>query len=1088
MRNTKNLLILFILLGGILGYSFLLTDDSPWSEKTYTLERLEQLFKLPFKSSLNKTTVVSEPTEKELLLDYNIGTNNGRTINTDIASGWAASISCTLFSEICGNGIDDDGDGLIDCEDSDCYLAANSGDIDTDGDGIGNICDIDDDGDGILDIDEVVCPAPSSNTISSFIISNEPQIASSKTVTSTSNTSGPFSSSTNYTVNYGTNIGKKMEGVVLTSGDSVKINTVAASGAVFFRRNTSGPAPSNEIIWIENDGSSSSSNARNMHLTEPNMMEEAMSYGYYNIGGDNLFNNNVSAQNFTNIERVDVVFQNGVKVKSPSNEYVTIAERGINNTIDIAIITGIDGSGVPTSYSPVHTILASSLINVETFSYTISRKEPADTEFRPVLGQTQSVGVSVVDLSTFGISVGTTIYGYSVLPPDYNTSNIVDWNTYPTNTNDNVGGIDLVLFNYLYTSCVAIDTDGDGITDDLDIDADDDGITDLVESQGNNYTAPSGVDSDNDGLDDAFDNDIGNIDPTLSAGITPVNTDGTGNPNYLDIDADDDGIPDNIEGQTTANYIPPSGIDLDNDGLDDAYDNNTSNQNSVLSAGISPVNTDGTDNVDYLDLDSDNDAIPDIQENGDIDNTLSGNDTDNDGLDDNFDSDNVNWDVNDRINDPNPSTLGDSDNDVAADGNNAIPLSGDVDYRDAPEICNNGIDDDGDGLIDCADPECGKITISNKTLSACINHPYADVATLSVTVTWGAGTPNEIIEVSIAGKTEYIDVPNGATSPATVSFVVPANGSTGNTITAKFKTYTCQATTTYNAPVACSNDKLNCSMLYICGDSKGSDADAFDHGLMQYIDGINGNEILIGALSKNVAGQGLYNPNSTSTLTPYDIDTFDIILVSGTTWGDISSTLKTQLKETEANVLLLNQDILTALAMASSGSTSTQTYAYSNSTTQVGIYNYNNSNPHWDEIIGYGNYHTTTADVYLWKNASAVNNNSEGVFFHYDATDILGGVPATHGSRTFLGYLMDGVYWNDDTNMGAMPVPQADWFDPIRHLTQAGKLYLDQAIQKAASGCNIEDCANGIDDDGDGLIDCDDPDCQVAPPSSINND
>ena len=257
---------------------------------------------------------------------------------------------------------------------------------------------------------------------------------------------------------------------------------------------------------------------------------------------------------------------------------------------------------------------------------------------------------------------------------------------------------------------------------------------------------------------------------------------------------------------------------------------------------------------------------------------------------------------------------------------------------------------------------------------------------------------------------------------------------------------------------------------------------------MQYIDGINGDAILIGALAKNVSGQGLYNPNSTSTLTPYDIDTFDIILVSGTTWGDISSTLKTELKETEANVLLMNHDILLDLAMSNNEHYATQTYAYLSPITQVELYNFNNSNPHWDELIGYGNYHTTTADVYLWKNSSAASNNKKGVFFHYEATDVLGGVPSTHGARTFLGYLMDGVYWNDDTNMGATPVPQADWFDPIRHLTQDGKLYLDQAIQKAALGCAIEDCTNGINDDGDGFIDCDNPDCQIDAPGTLTDD
>lgn len=547
-----------------------------------------------------------------------------------------------------------------------------SGNTDTDNDGIANLCDIDDDGDGILDSEEVVCSSPSSNSISSFIVSNEAQTASSKSIVSTSNAGVPFSSSTNYTINYGTNAGKKLEGVILTSGDSIKINPVAGSGTVSLRRNTSSSVPSNEIIWLGNDGSSTSSDALNIHVSSFNTMEEAMSKGYYNVGGDNLFNNDPNSQNRTNIERVDVVFPNGIAVKSPIDEFVTIAERGINNTINVAIITGVDANGVPTSYSSVHTITTGSLYNIGTLTYTISRKEPADSDFRPVLGQTQSVGVSVVDLSTFGISTGTTIYGYSVLPPDYNTSNIVDWNTYPTNTNDNIGGIDLVLFNYLYTSCISPDTDNDGL------------------------------------------------------------------PDYLDIDADNDGIPDNVEGQTTAGYIPPSGVDADGDGLDDAYDNNTSSTDPILSGGIIPVNTDGTDNVDYLDLDSDNDGIPDIFENGDPQNTLSGNDIDNDGLDDNFDDNNVTWDVNDNIDDPNPTTLGDLDGDVAANGNNAVPLTNDVDYRDNSEICGDGLDNDGDGLIDCADSDCNPV-ISNASAITLSCPPGVNNGQIVITAS-GSGT------------------------------------------------------------------------------------------------------------------------------------------------------------------------------------------------------------------------------------------------------------------------------------------------------------------------------------------------------------
>jgi hypothetical protein len=55
-------------------------------------------------------------------------------------------------------------------------------------------------------------------------------------------------------------------------------------------------------------------------------------------------------------------------------------------------------------------------------------------------------------------------------------------------------------------------------------------------------------------------------------------------------------------------------------------------------------------------------------------------------------------------------------------------------------------------------------------------------------------------------------------------------------------------------------------------------------------------------------------------------------------------------------------------------------------------------------------------------------------------------------------------------------------------LTKEGKLYLDQAIEKASNACAVENCTNGVDDDGDGLIDCDDSDCKSDTPNSITGD
>lgn len=145
------------------------------------------------------------------------------------------------------------------------------------------------------------------------------------------------------------------------------------------------------------------------------------------------------------------------------------------------------------------------------------------------------------------------------------------------------------------------DSDCDGVPNSVDIDDDNDGIIDIVEGDGT------------------------------------IDTDGDGIPNSLDIDADGDGIIDNIEGQASNNYIPPSGIDDNNNGLDDIYE-----QGNQL--GIFAIDTDGDGIPDYLDPDSDNDGVPDYIEGYDIgakgiaelDPTYS--DIDGDGLDDAYDN------------------------------------------------------------------------------------------------------------------------------------------------------------------------------------------------------------------------------------------------------------------------------------------------------------------------------------------------------------------------------------------------------------------------------------------------------------------
>ncbi|WP_298557567.1 Hint domain-containing protein [uncultured Aliiroseovarius sp.] len=223
------------------------------------------------------------------------------------------------------------------------------------------------------------------------------------------------------------------------------------------------------------------------------------------------------------------------------------------------------------------------------------------------------------------------------------------------------------------------DTDGDGIADYLDLDSDGDGIADNIEAQtSDGYVAPTGVDSDGDGVDDAYD-----ATPTTGAagstGLTAVDTDGDGIVDYLDLDSDNDGITDNVEGQSTGGYVAPTGTDTDGDGIDDAYDT-TPTTGHVGSSGLTPEDTDLDGTGDYRDTDSDNDGLTDVEEAGHgVTQTAidASGDADGDGIKDVVD-DVLGWDVNDAdIDGSGNFTLPDTDGDLG--------LGGDLDYRDV--IC-----------------------------------------------------------------------------------------------------------------------------------------------------------------------------------------------------------------------------------------------------------------------------------------------------------------------------------------------------------------------------------------------------------------
>ncbi len=121
------------------------------------------------------------------------------------------------------------------------------------------------------------------------------------------------------------------------------------------------------------------------------------------------------------------------------------------------------------------------------------------------------------------------------------------------------------------------DSDGDGIPDNQDLDSDADGIPDIVEA-GDDPTEPVDsdgdgtpdyldLDSDGDGIPDAGEWSTGPDDRLAGCSVSdPVcyenDADGDGIPNYLDLDSDGDGLPDRDEGLK----------DSDEDGIPDWLD------------------------------------------------------------------------------------------------------------------------------------------------------------------------------------------------------------------------------------------------------------------------------------------------------------------------------------------------------------------------------------------------------------------------------------------------------------------------------------------------------------------------------------
>ncbi|MBT8265467.1 MAG: T9SS type A sorting domain-containing protein [Bacteroidia bacterium] len=292
-----------------------------------------------------------------------------------------------------------------------------------------------------------------------------------------------------------------------------------------------------------------------------------------------------------------------------------------------------------------------------------------------LIGDTSGNLVSQGNFVSAGDSSWTNYSGTYIVPAGQTTTRLT-FSVLSTASGSTSSGnfIDNVQLFVIPTNCT--DTDGDSIPDYFDLDSDNDGIPDIVEAGNGSISAGTGIiplasftDTNQNGMHDPFETSV------------PIDSDGDGTPNYLDLDSDNDAVFDvdeariertvfgqlvhengdgDINGDGVGDGVESEAFrakDSDNDGvleyfgdgILDIYDYGTgANEYGNLNQGSGPYfvkNEDNADTPDYIDLDSNNDGIYDIAETlyADLDANNDGiiddtNDADGDGLVDVFDT------------------------------------------------------------------------------------------------------------------------------------------------------------------------------------------------------------------------------------------------------------------------------------------------------------------------------------------------------------------------------------------------------------------------------------------------------------------
>ena len=311
------------------------------------------------------------------------------------------------------------------------------------------------------------CNSQAQTAISTINTSTTTASTSSPSVTSPSDTDGDIISDNLYNINYGNTPG---------NGD-VSVTSYVVSGTTYDNfvlpdtlviRRTDGSRFVN--IWYTLQSITVNAGADDIDVDAGAVADADAIYqtGTINSGYDNILVNeddeapasSIQAQ----IERVDVIWRQGIVTCEPDNAVFPIIERGGNDDIKVAAILSLDSNGDPANYS--------ALVNVEegvdwpgtgisNNNYVVLRRQEVGQEPIPLInfGTSRASNIDpgvnnvaqivqgvAISFTEFGVSANEVIFGYSIFAFDVDavSHTLTDPTTFPTNTTAANSGLDLV--------------------------------------------------------------------------------------------------------------------------------------------------------------------------------------------------------------------------------------------------------------------------------------------------------------------------------------------------------------------------------------------------------------------------------------------------------------------------------------------------------------------------------------------------------------------------------------------------------------------------------------------------------------------